>query len=114
MAKTRELQRQADAKAAKERVELERRQKIQDDAVAKGKTARTVIPEPETVQTSLVSAPDIIKEDSKSHYRMAYKVSAVDELTDDYCTRVPDAKAIQTTMLALEKTYAYVEKQVTG
>ncbi|HUV62604.1 MAG TPA: hypothetical protein VMW24_01840 [Sedimentisphaerales bacterium] len=105
MAKAREAQRLADEQAAKERAELERRRKIQQAAVEAGKQAITVIPEDETVKPTYISAPAVIREDSRMHYRLAYKITAVDLLPEDYYTRVPNAMAIQTEMLALEKTY---------
>ena len=105
MAKARAAQRKADEAAAAEKRELDRRRKIQDAAVAAGKQAITVIPEPETVQSAIVSAPAVLREDSRMHYRLAYKIVAVDLLPEDYYTRVPNSKAIQTEMLAIEKTY---------
>lgn len=99
----RERQRLLDEQAAKERAELERRQKIQDAAVEAGKQARKEIPAPETVAAPLVANPH--EDTRRIHYRLKYTVSDVQALPDELTNRVANARAIYEKVLEIEKTY---------
>jgi hypothetical protein len=101
----RQRQREAEERAAKERAKLERRRKIQEAAVEAGKQARTEIAAPETVQTEIVSAPANILENRRQHYRLKYEVVNIDDVPDEFVTRIPKGRELQAKTLEIEKTY---------
>jgi hypothetical protein len=110
MAKAQEEQRKADEAAAKERAELERRQKIQAAAVAQGKQAVTVIAAPESVVAPLVVSPHA--EARRMHYRLKSRVLNVDFLPAELTIKTANLKAIQERVLEIEKNYPKERKGI--
>ena len=106
----RRIQREADEKAAREAAELERRRKIQEAHLAKGKQQRTAIPT--TVEVTTIALPATIAENSRQHFRMKSKVVDVDQLPDEYWFKAPDLGAINKEMRRLEATYAKDRKGI--